>query len=450
MTDVKKPRPFGTVLPPNKSGQRYGRYTVRGPDGKLQKEFVNLYTTSAAVARRKLNTIGARIARGELAGGEDVRDEAHRGETFEQAAQRVHEQRIADGVQSAKDEWRLLKAFAFPALGALLVARVTTGQINGALDEPKRAGKGKQTTIHLKTAIGAVFTALKREGAIKANPVDDAELPRFPDVATKTRAVLTDEELARYLAWQHPAKRFRMAALERQVMSVLARTFGGLRTGDLHALSWENLDSEQGQFEWGWAPRKKTAAPQLLEIPAMLRPILGDWWERQGRPKTGPVFPSRRGKRAAVAARTKAVVPKLKASHAQNFRRDLERAFGLQVWLVTGTDRNGEPIGHWEAAEGREKTRRERELFRHRVRAARRLPQLAPRVLAGASRCRRLAAAGPSAGRSRVDERPPALPAERYEDAPTARGRHSGHRHCPGAFGADREVSGIISRGERI
>jgi integrase len=175
--------------------------------------------------------------------------------------------------------------------------------------------------------------------------------------------VLTDEELARYLAWQHPAKRFRMAALERQTMSCVARVFGGLRTGDLHALSWENLDSEQGQFEWGWAPRKKTAAPQLLEIPAMLRPILRDWWERLGRPKTGPVVPSRRGKRAAVAARTKAVVPKLKASHAQNVRRDLERAFGLQVWVQTAIDRNGEPIGHWEAAEGREMTRRERELF---------------------------------------------------------------------------------------
>ncbi len=34
----------------------------------------------------------------------------------------------------------------------------------------------------------------------------------------------------------------------------------------------------------GWAPRVKTRRPQLLEVPTVLRPVLRDWWERQGRP----------------------------------------------------------------------------------------------------------------------------------------------------------------------
>jgi len=57
--------------------------------------------------------------------------------------------------------------------------------------------------------------------------------------------------------------------------------FGGLRTGDLHALRVEAFETEDGRFAFGWAPRKKTARPQLLEVPEMLRPILRDWWERQ-------------------------------------------------------------------------------------------------------------------------------------------------------------------------
>lgn len=57
-----------------------------------------------------------------------------------------------------------------------------------------------------------------------------------------------------------------MALLERQVMACVSRCFGGLRTGDLHALRWESLDTAEGMFRFGWAARKKTARPQLLEI----------------------------------------------------------------------------------------------------------------------------------------------------------------------------------------
>ncbi len=101
----------------------------------------------------------------------------------------------------------------------------------------------------------------------------------------------------------------------------------------------------EGAFAWGWAPRLKTKRPQLLEVPEMLRGILRDWWERHGRPANGPVFPSRRGKRAGAA--------KGKTSHALSFRRDLRRAFRVDVWNTE--------TGEFQTA--RELTRRERELF---------------------------------------------------------------------------------------
>src|SRR5690606_24857367 len=99
------------------------------------------------------------------------------------------------------------------------------------------------------------------------------------------------------LAWEHPDEGFQMPVLERQTMACLSRMFGGLRLGDLRALLWEALDTKRG-FTSGWAPRVKTARPQLLEIPEMLRPILRDWWERHGRPSEGFVFPARKGDNA--------------------------------------------------------------------------------------------------------------------------------------------------------
>jgi integrase len=248
-----------------------------------------------------------------------------------------------------------MRAFAFPTLGSIDVTKIETPLVNEVLDECKRLGKSRQTTAHLKMDLSNVFAALKREGAIKVNPVDEAELPKFPDELVKERAVLTDEELVRYLGWEHPQPRHREAARERQTMACVARMFGGLRTGDLHALRWESLDAEGGRFELGWAPRQKTAAPQLLEIPEMLRPLLRDWWERRGRPKEGPIFAARKGKRVGSE--------KKKTSHAEAFRRDLERAFGLVTWKETGWDRKGNPIGVWEPTVGRARTRRDRELF---------------------------------------------------------------------------------------
>jgi len=81
-----------------------------------------------------------------------------------------------------------------------------------------------------------------------------------------------------------------MAVLERQTMACISRCFGGLRTGDMHALRWESLDKTDGRFAFGWAPRKKTPRPQLLEIPEMLRPLIQDWGERAGQPATALLF----------------------------------------------------------------------------------------------------------------------------------------------------------------
>jgi integrase len=322
-------------------------------DGVTVKQVFFLGTDSKAVARRKLARLIEQIERGEQPGAVD----AARVDTFAEAAERVHEQRKKDGVKSAADEIARLRAYALPIFGALPATKITTALVNEVLDDCKAKGRGRQTTVHLKQDVGNVLAALRRDGSITSNPADDAEVPAYPEGVRKERAVLTDEELVRYLGWQHPDERFRAAVLERQVMACVARMFGGLRTGDLHALSWESLDSERGEFLWGWAARRKTSRPQKLEIPAMLRPILKDWWRAQKKPTVGPVFPVRRGERAGEEKR--------KASHADALRKDLARAFGLEVWSTAVTERsNGRKLTRqaW-VPSGRRLTPRERELF---------------------------------------------------------------------------------------
>ncbi len=328
-------------------------------DGKPVKEkrWFPLGTANKTLARRKLAKLVADAERGIVPTAET----AARAEPFGDAAERVHEARVSDGVVGAKDEIARLKAYA-TAIWDAEVTKIPTTDLNTVLDDCKAAGKSRQTVTHLKQDLRNVFAALVREGAVDANPADGVTMPKFPEAVRKERAVLTDQELAVYLAWEHPEREWRNGVLERQTMACIARMFGGLRTGDLHTLCWEAFDLESGPdgtgagFTWGWAPRRKTKRPQLLEVPKMLRPILRDWWERAGRPTSGLVFPARRGKRAGQS--------KTKVSHARAFRRDLRRAFGIDVAERRDMKRsNGRPLNllKWNVA--RDLTPRERELF---------------------------------------------------------------------------------------
>jgi integrase len=135
-------------------------------------------------------------------------------------------------------------------------------------------------------------------------------------------------------------------------LAAVSRMFGGLRTGDLHALRW-GIHIETETFTYGVAPRQKTATPQPLEIPEMLRPSLRRWWETHGSPDDGPVFPIRIGDKAGEA--------RLKASHASALRSDMMRMLGVEY-----RSERDEPTGPrtaWALKPVDQWTRRERELF---------------------------------------------------------------------------------------
>ena len=285
-------------------------------DEEVIRKWFDLGTDNEAVARRKM----ARLFKAHATNATPIAqlaDVAKREETVSEAAERIFKERVGEVRDVVNDPIRFRKHVA-PHIGKLAVTDVGSSHVRDVLNFGKEQGMSRKSLVHLRRVMNLIFSLLWQHEVLKENPV---ERVKVPNVATgnRERAVLTDEELVLYLGWQHPEEHHGMAVLERQTMACISRCFGGLRTGDMHALRWESLDTTDGRFSFGWAPRKKTARPQLLEIPEMLRPLIRDWWQRAGRPATGLLFAARRGEHAGTG-------PKIGVSHAVAFRRALRRA----------------------------------------------------------------------------------------------------------------------------
>jgi integrase len=342
----RKGRPRTGSLYWTKSGWR-ARVTVEVDGVAVQKSF-DLETKDRQVARIKLK----RLASSNQAPAE-LPTEASRVETFREAAARIDSESTIRTKKARRDR---LKMHVLDAIGDKPVTEIVAGDVREILTALADAGASKETCIKIRNDISAILSELWRADMLPENVAAKVRIPKHATVDKRERAVLSDDELVRYLAWQHPNEKKQAAVLERQTIACVSRMFGGLRLGDIKAIRWEAFSINGGLFETGWVPREKTARAQLLEVPEMLRPILRDWWERAGRPTEGFLFPVRRGGRAGEQ--------KKGGSPAKALRRDLARAFGIERPVaVPFTRSNGRPdVRHtWEQA--REMTPRERELL---------------------------------------------------------------------------------------
>ena len=337
-----RPRKGTLIYKP--SGYR-ARITVE-VDGENVRRTVDLGTTNRAAARVKL----ARLLKSE---GPAEQKHATRHETFTEAAGRIVG---ASGLRTKEARLARIRKHIAPKLGAMPVDRIRAADLQDLLNEAALVGQSRQSVAHLKNDVSAVLGELWREEVLPENVARKVRIPKHAKVDRRERAVLSDSELVAYFGWEHPDEKRRGAVLERQTMVAVSRMFGGLRLGDIKAIRWESLNVEDEEFVSGWAPRQKTARPQLLEVPMMLRPLLRDWWERQGRPAAGFLFPVRKGERTGEQRK--------QGSPAKALRRDLRRAFGIEapehVPFVRANGRADARLG-WRKV--REPNPRERELL---------------------------------------------------------------------------------------
>ncbi len=339
---------------------------VTWKDGEKIRPVVTLGTRDRAVARRKRKRLIAEAEKGAAV------TEATSKLTVWDAAAMTLERWKRDGVKSADHRVAQLRLHALGCIddcrddhahvepephhiGGALVGAVTRQHIEAVLRVMHEAGYSRQSGVHQRRYLSMVFDDLWRTDVISSNPVAKVRMPKMR-TDKRMRAVLTDEELSRYLRWEHPTERLRGAVLERQTMSVVSWCFGGLRTSEIHALRWDDFAED---FSEGMVRRGKTEQLQPLPVPDVMRPYLLRWWRFAGSPVGGLVFPCRIGESAGAGRK--------ESSHAQAMRRDLMRAFGLEERQRVSVKRGGgrgeirpmkwvaKPFGEW--------SRRERELF---------------------------------------------------------------------------------------
>jgi integrase len=192
-----------------------------------------------------------------------------------------------------RKERRNLELYCLAAIGKLPLRDVRALHIRGILDEAIAQGRKRATVAHIHGVLRRVFSSALADELVEHNPAAAVRVPKMRAVR-KERAILTDTELGKFIACGG-------VDLELRMLSLVARCEGGMRTGDLHRWDWSQID--RVSFTECIVPRAKTGTPQVLAIPGTLAPFLRAWWERGGRPESGPVFPARTGKRAGQEKR---------------------------------------------------------------------------------------------------------------------------------------------------
>ncbi len=297
----------GTLVPPGADGFWRARVTKDHADGRKTRPLYSLGTTDKSLARRKLARLNTLIASGR--DPLDAAEAVNAPERVKDYAEAWGSKRVAQGIAKAPSERGILRLHALDAIGDLPVCDVTPTHIRGILDDVVAKGLMRGTVEQVRGVLSRLFDDAWRAEIIEANPVARVKLPAMRE-ARKERVILSDDEFSLFVA--SPA-----VDLELRMLSLVARCEGGMRTGDLHKWDWTMID--RVQFAECIIPRSKTSKPQALAIPDVLAPFLRAWWERAGKPESGPVFPARIGKRAGQAKRPS-------NSYADRLRRDLFRA----------------------------------------------------------------------------------------------------------------------------
>lgn len=282
----------GTLVPTGRG------FSARIANGKL----VPLHTADKELATLRLQAL--------VSGGENPVPGV---ENFREACQRVCKVLKRDGMRTADERLSRLKRYAWPTIGHLAVTCIKSGQISSVLEIARDAGLAMDTVKHLHVDMSKVFGELVRDEVLEYNPAK-GEKVRIPKIKKdrRKRVLLTDEEFTKFFQFHLRATRpapgsrpTRQLITRRQlaVMALVSRCFGGLRPSDMHAWTWEDIDTVG--WVWADAPRPKTersadddgedAPRERLGLPPLVADTLKGWWESAGKPTTGLVFPCQKG-----------------------------------------------------------------------------------------------------------------------------------------------------------
>lgn len=271
------------------------RYRVRIPDGRGGYISAGTYASREEAERMRDACLDERDAGGSLA------------QTVEQYGQRVLDRWELSGkrsITSDRGRWRQLVSRA-PWIDAPVDA-VTRAAVRdwcrGLVRAEGRRSDGAGGTVStgrpvshqtIKHALGLVrrvFAEAVEDGLLTENPALDVKPPPVSEPAGEG-TYLSVDEIEALFALELPAE-------QRAVLSVAI--FAGLRLGELAGLRWE--DVRLGDYphllvrrSWDGAPKTRSSTRPVDLIPRA-HAELRAWWEHQGRPDMGLVWPSPSGR----------------------------------------------------------------------------------------------------------------------------------------------------------
>lgn len=267
---------MGDIVKVMKGGRFVGWY-VRFVDADGKRKQRASHQPTKELARRYLVEIEARVARGKV-GLIEPAESISVGALLDRFLGEYQRPQLKPGYKHratvALRNWR-------PALGKCDARSLTTGQVNKARDELLKKlapGTVRVVTSYLK----CVFAWALKGGIIERDPVKLVELPRL---TTDSVEYLSKEEIRRLLAQCEG-----MLAVAVRVALHL-----GLRKGEIFGLRWRDLDLETRRITIArsFTGTPKSGKPRHLRLPAVLVPVLAEWYSIVPPSAGGLVFPIR-------------------------------------------------------------------------------------------------------------------------------------------------------------
>lgn len=205
-----------------------GRYRYQlyiGTDSSGKKQIQYLYGSTIPELERKI-----KAARAKLAAGERL-DAAE--QPFGMWAQRLLDVKEPDlshvyfrGLSGRCKWWS-------DRLGNLPVSKVLTSDIQDGISALSKAGRAKKTLIAYLNTVSAVLDIALHDRAISVNPAQWVTIPK--SAPRGQRFALTEEERGWIDTMHHRAQTAAMIMMH-----------AGLRRGELLALTWRDIDWEDG------------------------------------------------------------------------------------------------------------------------------------------------------------------------------------------------------------
>ena len=160
---------------------------------------------------------------------------------------------------------------------------------------------GLNTIRHIHSSASGIFARATELGHCKHNPWREVKVGSVPVIDAEQGEALTEKEVEAMIANLEADRKGRSDWNVQLAQCVLAvGIWAGLRPSEIAALQWQSVDLEtmtltvRKAYVYGKEkPTTKTGKDRVVPFRDKLTPVLKAWWETNGCPTSGWVFPNR-------------------------------------------------------------------------------------------------------------------------------------------------------------